>query len=73
MSNEFTRKIIDQIRNIKCNKKGCLSQQRDSLDIVWYGQQYGDYKEYTCSACYVCNEEAVKGSFPTNLNVLPLR
>lgn len=73
MSSELSRKLIDQVRANRCSKKGCFSQQRDPLDVVWFGQQYGDSKELTCSACYVCNDEAIKASFPTQINVLPVR
>lgn len=73
MSTEIARKILEQIRAGLCNKKNCISKQRDPLDVVWFGKQYGANREITCSACYICNDEAVKNSLPTQLNVLPLR
>jgi hypothetical protein len=73
MSTEIARKIIEQVRANQCRKKNCVSQQRDPLDVVWFGKQYGVNREATCSACYICNDEAVKNSLPTHLNVLPLR
>jgi hypothetical protein len=73
MSSEQSRKLIEQARAFRCTRKGCLSQQRDPIDVVWFGQQYGECKEYTCSACYICSDEAVKASLPTALNILPLR
>lgn len=73
MSTEIARKIIEQVRANCCKKKNCVSQQRDPLEVIWFGTQYGANREATCSACYICNEEAVKNSLPTCLNVLPLR
>jgi hypothetical protein len=73
MSSEIARKIIEQIHNTRCKKKNCPSQQRDPLDLVWFGKQYGDQRQITCSACFVCNDEAIKNAIPTQLNVLPLR
>lgn len=73
MSTEIARKIIEQVRAGQCKRNNCISQQRDPPDVVWFGKQYGSNKEVTCSACYICNDEAVKKSIPTQLNVLPLR
>lgn len=56
MSTEIARKIIEQVRAGVCNKKNCISKQRDPLDIVWFGKQYGANREITCSACYICND-----------------
>lgn len=73
MYSEQARKLIEQVRANRCNRKGCLSQQRDPLDTVWFGQQYGECREFTCSACFVCNDEAIKAAIPTTHNVLPVR
>ena len=73
MASEITRKIVDQVKSSKCGKAHCKSQGRDQLEVVWFGKQYGQQKEVTCSACFICNDEAIKSAIPTQLNVLPLR
>lgn len=56
MASEITRKIVEQIKVNKCKKHNCRSQGRDQLEVVWFGKQYGQQKEVTCSACFVCND-----------------
>ena len=73
MYSEQARKLIEQVRANRCTRKGCLSQQRDPLDTVWFGQQYGECREFTCSACFICSDESVKAAIPTTHNVLPVR
>ena len=72
MSSELSRKIIEQVRCQTCRQKNCHSDQRDPLDVVWFGKQYSQ-KQITCSACFVCNDEALKNAIPTQQNVAPLR
>ena len=72
MSSEISRKIIEQLRCQTCKRKNCKSDQRDPLDVVWFGKQYNQ-KQITCSACFICNDEAIKNAIPTQQNVVPLR
>lgn len=71
-SQEFFKKLEEHIRSSKCSNKGCLSNGKDNMEIVWFGNQYEE-KMITCSSCFVMNDEALKKSIPTNQNVLPLR
>ena len=70
---EITRKIVEQLKGSRCKKNNCKSQGKDQLEVVWFGRQYGQQREATCSACLICSDEAIKNAIPTQLNVLPLR
>jgi hypothetical protein len=70
-SYEPVKKIITELKSMKCSKKGCLSDHRDTLEVAWFGNLY-ENKEMTCSSCYILDNEAIKKSLPSNLNVLPL-
>ena len=69
---DAARKLSEQIRSYKCSRKGCLSQQRDHIEVAWFGTQYGDNKEFTCSACFLCHDESMRNAYPASINILPL-
>lgn len=65
-------KILEAIRNNKCQRKGCLSAGQDNLDVVWYGQKFLD-REITCSSCVLKNDEVLRRLEPVSTNLMPLR
>lgn len=69
---EGSKKLEESIKMGKCKNRECLSGGKDNLEIVWFGNQY-EQKKITCSSCFVMNDEAIKKSLPTNLNVVPVR
>ena len=71
MTTDLHAKLGHLIKDAKCKNKDCLSNGNDNLELVWFGKQYEE-KIITCSSCYVMNEEAIKKSLPTSMNVLPV-
>ena len=69
---DIEKKLTETIRNHKCEKKGCLSNNQDSLDVVWFGTKF-DKKEITCSSCILMNDLVIGRLEPVAQNILPIR
>jgi hypothetical protein len=69
---DIEKKLSEIIRSNKCDKKGCLSNNQDNLEVVWFGSKF-DKKEITCSSCILMNDLVVGRLEPVAQNILPIR
>lgn len=69
---DIDRKIAETIRLNKCQRKGCLSNNQDSLEVVWFGNEF-EHKDVTCSSCVLMNEAVVGKILPVGSKLHPVR
>lgn len=69
---DIAKKITETIRLNKCQRKGCMSNNQDNLEVVWFGNEF-EHKDVTCSSCVLMNEAAIGKVLPVGNNLLPVR